>query len=83
MLAFMNHFPLFAVMLRLKNPARLPGAFSGINWVRLFLSLTKRTEYCTLLIWAGGIYVILEGTPPQPVVKASPLRLKPGPNWPA
>ena len=24
-LAFMNHFPLFAVMLRLKDPARLPG----------------------------------------------------------
>lgn len=24
-LAFMNHFPLFAVMLRLKDPSRLPG----------------------------------------------------------
>lgn len=24
-LAFMNHFPLFAVMLRFKDPARLPG----------------------------------------------------------
>lgn len=28
-LAFMNHFPLFAVMLRLKDPARLPG---GLNF---------------------------------------------------
>ena len=24
-LAFMNHFPLFAIMLRVKNPSRLPG----------------------------------------------------------
>lgn len=28
-LAFMNHFPLFAVMLRCKDPARLPGTFWG------------------------------------------------------
>jgi phosphatidylinositol N-acetylglucosaminyltransferase subunit Q len=26
-LAFMNHFPLFALMLRVKDPARLPGTF--------------------------------------------------------
>ncbi|KAH7340864.1 N-acetylglucosaminyl transferase component-domain-containing protein, partial [Rhizoctonia solani] len=27
-LAFLNHFPLFALMLRVKDPARLPGTFS-------------------------------------------------------
>lgn len=26
-LAFMNHFPLFAIMLRLKDPSRMPGMF--------------------------------------------------------
>lgn len=33
MLAFLNHFPLFAMMLRVKDPQRLPGglAFSVVN----------------------------------------------------
>jgi phosphatidylinositol glycan class Q protein len=29
LLAFMNHFPLFALMLRVKDPWRLPGATPG------------------------------------------------------
>jgi len=44
-LAFMNHFPLFAIMLRLKDPSRLP----------------------------GGVYIALEGDPPQPVIKNVPI----------
>jgi hypothetical protein len=32
LLAFLNHFPLFAIMLRFKDPDRLP----GINWIYLF-----------------------------------------------
>lgn len=31
LLAFMNHFPLFALMLRLKDPWRLPGNHLPIN----------------------------------------------------
>jgi hypothetical protein len=28
LLAFMNHFPLFVLMLRIKDPLRLPGSYS-------------------------------------------------------
>ncbi len=30
LLSCLNHFPLFALMLRVKDPRRLPGAFDGI-----------------------------------------------------
>lgn len=46
------------------------------------LLLIRHDESYILLIRAGGIYVTLEGTPPQPVVKASPTRLRPSLNWP-
>ena len=35
LLAFLNHFPLFALMLRLKDSRRLPGLYSG--WYRTAL----------------------------------------------
>lgn len=46
-LAFMNHFPLFAVMLRLKDPARLPGGVqfellkpeSGVPYLKMTVGL--------------------------------------------
>ncbi|KAK4053782.1 pig-Q [Microbotryomycetes sp. JL201] len=43
-LAFMNHFPLFAVMLRFKDPARLPGGVQFVPRVkdeRLVLDMTN------------------------------------------
>ncbi|KAM0792267.1 hypothetical protein ACM66B_004959 [Microbotryomycetes sp. NB124-2] len=43
-LAFMNHFPLFAVMLRFKDPARLPGGVQFVTRVsdgRLVLDMTN------------------------------------------
>lgn len=36
-LAFMNHFPLFAMMLRIKDPSRLPGS-TMVNRERKVLS---------------------------------------------
>jgi hypothetical protein len=33
LLAFMHHFPLFALMLRGKDPQRLPGKFLHVNFV--------------------------------------------------
>jgi hypothetical protein len=62
----MNHFPLFAIMLRLKDPARLPG------------SAVSRSDFLhgadgRLLIFAvGGVYLVLEGRPPAIVIKVSP-----------
>lgn len=44
-LAFMNHFPLFAVMLRFKDPGRLPGApvsFSATSGKRRLMGLRVR-----------------------------------------
>lgn len=51
MLAFMNHFPLFAVMLRLKDPARLPGGVqfqllklrSGVPYLKMTVSFVLFT----------------------------------------
>lgn len=54
-LAFMNHFPLFAVMLRLKDPARLPGqSIDQPKYVILWL-----TRFSLV---AGGLqFELLEG----------------------
>ncbi len=47
-LAFMNHFPLFALMLRAKDPWRLPGTSFRFN-----------QELCLMRI-TGGIYFSIE-----------------------
>ena len=44
LLAFLNHFPLFALMLRLKDPARLPG---GIRFEIAPSASGKNTAYYT------------------------------------
>ena len=57
-LAFLNHFPLFALMLRVKDPGRLPGmACTNQN-----LNLQKLTRFI------GGIYFSLR----EEVIKPSP-----------
>jgi phosphatidylinositol glycan class Q protein len=47
LIAFMNHFPLFVLMLRVKDPARLPG---GVGFVptrgsTIFLQVSGRVGY--------------------------------------
>lgn len=53
LLACLNHFPLFALMLRVKDSRRLPGEF-----VRGIWSTLKLTVFC-----AGGICFELRDTP--------------------
>jgi hypothetical protein len=52
LLAFMNHFPLFALVLRVKDPWRLPGSTSSL--------LMEQADDCWL---TGGIYFLNSSTP--------------------
>ncbi|KAJ6629933.1 N-acetylglucosaminyl transferase component-domain-containing protein [Mycena sp. CBHHK59/15] len=65
-LAFMNHFPLFALMLRAKDPWRLPGR-----------TFSLRFDLRFLLMSLGGIYFAVEYSPqsehPFLVVKNQPV----------
>ncbi len=38
-LAFMNHFPLFATMLRIKDPDRLPGMYHLLSPIAAILMI--------------------------------------------
>jgi phosphatidylinositol glycan class Q protein len=62
-LAFMNHFPLFALMLRAKDPWRLPGSSSSCPQPRVVY----------LVHTQGGIYFCVEYAPdPVLVVRVRP-----------
>ena len=50
LLAFMNHFPLFALTLRVKDPWRLPGTYSSV------VSVSSVETHLSVLINPGGIY---------------------------
>jgi phosphatidylinositol N-acetylglucosaminyltransferase subunit Q len=50
LLAFMNHFPLFALTLRVKDPWRLPGTHSSM------VSVSPVATHLSVLINPGGVY---------------------------
>ncbi|KAG7442089.1 Gpi1-domain-containing protein [Guyanagaster necrorhizus] len=60
-LAFMNHFPLFALMLRVKDQWRLPGFVFGF------------VSFCVTDIPLGGIYFILERNKHVLVIQSLPV----------
>jgi hypothetical protein len=65
----MNHFPLFAMLLRLKDPARLPGE----SWANIHLACLAYAR-----LDSGGIYFTMEGMPPKltvKVIRANPCSL--------
>ena len=45
LLACLNHFPLFALMLRVKDPQRLPGIFSSSNITESCIADSPQVEY--------------------------------------
>ena len=71
-LAFMNHFPLFAVMLRLKDSGRLPGSSTFSSSLPASLTLRRsgglQFELCETSI-SAEISSVDEGLTPRPYLQ--------------
>jgi hypothetical protein len=64
-LAFLNHFPLFAVMLRFKDPARIPGKCHS-TFIYIYIYISTEPACSCLGKKKGGLrFQIVRRSPPK------------------